>query len=169
MIAFPLVLALLAGQQRVKWPELKKAFKYGLNPKILFLLYAIMLYKATVESSGTALALFSDMQTIGLPTLVMLVTLPFLMSFVTGFGMAFVGVSFSLLAPFMISELGVNSGALLLAYTSGMMGLLLSPLHLCLILSAEYFKASLAKVYKYILPLISVIEAIAIVIYWIAA
>ncbi len=168
MIAFPLTLALLALQQKAKWPELKTAFKYGLDPKILFLLYAVMLYKTTVESSGTALAFFSDMQAIGLPTLLMLVVLPFIIGLATGFTMAFVGVALPLLVPYITSDLGFNGYALLLAYISGMMGTLLSPLHLCLVLSAEYFKAKLVKVYKYILPLALVIEGITVLIYWIA-
>ncbi len=168
MIVFPLVLALLIGQQRVNWRELKGALKYGLNLKILFMLYAIMLYKATIESSGTADAIFSDMQAIGMPALVILAALPFLMGFATGFTMAFVGVALPLLAPYIVSDLGINSYALLLAYASGMMGVLLSPLHLCLLLSAEYFKANLTKVYKYILPLAIVIEALVILVYYIA-
>ena len=169
MIAFPLILLLLAGQQRVKWPELKNALKYGLNPKILFLLYSIMLYKATIESSGTADVLIADMQAMGLPALFMLVALPLLMGLATGFGMAFVGVALPLLVPYIASDAGINGYALLLAYVSGMMGVLLSPLHLCLILSAEYFEASLAKVYRYILPPLLAIEAVAVLIYYIAA
>lgn len=168
MIAFPLTLALLALQQRVKWPELRKAFKYGLDPKILFLLYAVMLYKTIIESSDAAYAIFSDMQAIGLPVLVILVVLPFLMGFATGLGMAFVGIALPLLVPFITSDLGFNNYALLLAFFSGMMGVFLSPLHLCLILSAEFFKANLAKVYKYILPLSMAMEAIVILIYFIA-
>jgi len=168
MIAFPLTLALLALQQRVKWPELRKAFKYGLDLKILFLLYAVMLYKTIIESSDAAYAVFSDMQAIGLPVLVILVVLPFLMGFATGLGMAFVGIALPLLVPFITSDLGFNNYALLLAFFSGMMGVFLSPLHLCLILSAEFFKANLAKVYKYILPLSMAMEAIVILIYFIA-
>jgi len=169
MIAFPLTLALLAGQQRAKWSELRKAFKYGLDPKILFMLYAVMLYKATIESSHTAEVLISDMQAIGLPASVMLVVLPLLIGLATGFSMAFVGVALPLLTPYIITNLGINNYALLLAYTSGMMGILLSPLHLCLILSAEYFKANLAKVYRYLLPPCMAIEIIAILIYYIAS
>jgi len=45
---------------------------------------------------------------------------------------------------------------------------LLSPLHLCLILSTEYFKANLAKVYQYILPPSLLLEAIAVIIYLLA-
>ena len=166
MIAFPLALALLAGQQRVKWPQLKKALKYGVNPKILFLLYAIMLYKAVIESSDTAGVLIADMQMIGLPALIILAVLPFIMGFATGFSSAFVGVAIPLLVPFIISGSGLNGYALLLAYVSGMMGLFLSPLHLCLILSTEYFKASLAGVYKYLIIPVAVIEVTVILIYY---
>lgn len=170
IIAFPLTLVLLAVQQRAKWPELRKALKSGVNPKILFMLYAVMLHKATIGSSGAAEVLISDMQAIGLPAMLMLVALPFLIGLATGFSLAFVGVALPLLVPYIIvPDLGVNYYALLLAYVSGMMGLFLSPLHLCLILSAEYFKANLAKVYKYLLPLCLIIEAIAILIYYIAA
>ncbi len=167
VIVFPLTLALFALQQRAKGPELKQSFKYGLDPKILLMLYAVMLYKTTIESSGTAYALLSDMQSIRLPALVIIAAVPFLMGFATGVAVAFVGIAFPLLIPFIISDLGVNSYVLLLAYTSGEVGLLLSPVHLCFILSAEYFKANLAKVYKYILPPLLAIEAIAVFIYYI--
>lgn len=168
MIAFPLVFILLALQQRARQQELVKALKYGLDPKIMFFLYAVMLYKTTIESANIAGAVFSDMQIIGLPIVVILVILPFLIAFITGNSMAFVGITFPLLVPSIMLPTGINSYALLLAYTSGIIGLLLTPLHLCLILSAEYFKASLAKIYKYILPPSMAIEAVAIVLYYLA-
>ena len=167
MIAFPLTLVLLIVQQRAKLPELKKAFIYGLNPRVLLLLYAIMLYKATIESSGVAKILVSDMQAIGLPPSLMLVGLPLLMGLATGFGPAFVGLALPLLIPYIVVDSGINSGALILAFVSGMMGLLLSPMHLCFILSAEYFKAALVKVYRYILLLALAMEAVVVLIYYI--
>ena len=169
VIAFPLVLALLACQQRAKWPELKVALKYGVDLQILFLLYAVMLFKATIEGSGAAYALFSDMQHIGMPAPVLLAVLPFLMGFATGISMGFVGISLPLLVPIITLGSEVNSYALMLAYISGYVGVLLSPLHLCLILSIEYFKASFAKVYKLIMPPLLAIEAVVVLIYYIAA
>ena len=168
VIAFPLVLVLCAVQQRVKRPELKKALKYGLGPMMLLLLYAVMLYKATIESSGTAYSLISDMESIGLPAVAILAGLPFLMGFATGIATAFVGISFPLLLPFMMPGSELNSYALLLAYTSGEVGLLLSPVHLCFVLSAEYFRANLGKVYLYTLPPLLAIEAIVVLVYYVA-
>jgi len=168
MVAFPLVLLLLALQQRARWRELVKSLKYGLDPKIMFFLYAVMLYKATIESAGVAVAVFSDMQTVGLPIVVILAALPFLIAFITGNSLAFVGIAFPLLLPSIVSPTGFNNYALLLSYTSGIVGLLLSPLHLCLTLSAEYFKAILSKIYKYILPPSIAIEAIVMLLYYVA-
>jgi integral membrane protein (TIGR00529 family) len=169
VVAFPLALVLLACQQKAKWPELKTALKYGADLQILFLLYAVMLFKATIEGAGAAYALFSDMQYIGLPTPVLLAFLPFLTGFATGISMGFAGISLPLLVPFIALGSQFDGYALMLAYISGYVGVLLSPVHLCLILSTEYFKASLAGVYRLILPPLLAIEAVAVCIYYVAA
>ena len=169
VIAFPLALVLLACQQRAKWPELKTALEYGADLRILFLLYTVMLFKATIEGAGAAYVLFSDMQYVGLPTPVLLAFLPFLTGVATGISMGFVGISLPLLVPFIALGSQFNSYALILAYMSGYVGVLLSPLHLCLILSTDYFKASLAKVYRLILPPLLAIKAVAVLLYYIAA
>ncbi|MBN2239986.1 MAG: DUF401 family protein [Dehalococcoidales bacterium] len=165
MIVFPAVIILLIIQQKLRKPELLNSLKYGLNYKILFLLYSVMLFKTIIEEADAAGVLIADMQSVGLPAVLILAFLPMLMGVATGVSMAFVGVAMPLLLPYLTTETGVNGPALFLAYTSGMMGILLSPLHLCLILSAEYFKANLSSVYKYIIPPVVVIEAIVVVIY----
>ena len=168
-IAFPLALVLLALQQKASWQDLKQALKYGLDPKILLLLFAVMLYKSTIETSGAADKLFIDMQSIGLPTTAILVILPLLISFSTGNTMAFVGICFPLLFTFIAPGSQVNIWALLLVFISGEVGYILSPLHLCLILSTEYFEASLLKVYLYISPPLLIVEAVAVLIYYVGA
>ncbi len=165
IIAFPLVVVLLAIQQRAGLPVLSKAFRYGFGPAVVFMLYAIMLYKTTIESSNVAYRFLVDMQAMSMPVLIVLTLLPFVIGFITGSSTAFVGIAFPLLVPFLVTGSQVNSYALLLAYMSGMLGLLLSPVHLCLVLSAEYFKVKLISVYRYIVPLYSVIEAMAIIVY----
>ncbi|MCK4221288.1 MAG: DUF401 family protein, partial [Dehalococcoidia bacterium] len=165
VIAFPVALGLCALQQRARWPEMKQALKFGLAPKILLLLYAVMLYKATIEISGAAYTLLADMETIRMPTLAILVVLPLLIGFATGLSLPFVGISFPLLLPFMTSGSEVSSYAILLAYASGAVGYLLSPLHLCLILTTEYFKAPLGMVYRYLLPPLVALGAIIVAVY----
>jgi len=133
-------------------PEVKAGLKYGFGPKILFLLYAVMLFKSVVDASGAAEALFAEMQQAGLPHALILIVLPALIGFSTGLSSAMVGISLPLLVPFLISGDAVDGVSLMLAYGAGGLGYMLSPLHLCLVLSAEYFQARLAAVYRLLLP-----------------
>jgi len=52
------------------------------------------------------------------------------------------------------------------AYAGGFAGVLLSPIHLCLVTTVQYFKADLKKIYKMLLsPVIFVVlVALAIVL-----
>lgn len=164
-IAFPVTLTLLAVQQRVKWQEVKKALKYGLNPLILLLLLAVMLYQMTIKESNAAGVLISEMQSIGLPSLLMLVGLPLVIGIAIGYGPAISGIALPLLVPYIVTGSGLQSQALLVAYVSGTVGQLLSPAHLCFCLSVEYFKTTLGKVYRYTIPILAIIEATIIVIF----
>ncbi len=167
-LAFVIAGVLLAMQQRAPRSEILEALKYGFGVKVLFLLYSVMLYKGIVEESGAAYALFSDMQAVGMPTWVILVILPMLIGFATGLSVAFVGISFTLLLPFMMSGGELNSFALFLAYIGGGLGYMASPLHLCLILSAEFFKARLSDVYRIMIPPLIAVVAVALLAYLIA-
>ncbi|HHE41867.1 MAG TPA: DUF401 family protein [Dehalococcoidia bacterium] len=151
-LAFLVTLLALSVAQRVSRDDVADSLRSGFDPRILFLLYAVMLYKTVVEASGAAQALFNDMQTIGMPPVVILTALPLLIGFSSGLSSAMVGISIPLLLPFLTAEHSVDGLSFLLAYGAGGMGYLLSPLHLCLVLSAEYFKARLSSVYRYLLP-----------------
>ncbi len=150
--AFLATLVVLLIAQRASHGELAESLRTGFEPHILFLLYAVMLYKTVVEASGAAHAMFDDMQALGMPPLVMLTGLPLLIGFSTGLSSAMVGITIPLLMPFLMRGSSIDGPSFLLAYGAGGLGYLLSPLHLCLVLSAEYFKARLAFVYRYLVP-----------------
>ena len=164
-LAFLAAGLLLAVQQRASKDEIKQALKYGFGPRVLFLLYSVMLYKGIVEQSGAAYTLFTDMQTIGMPPAVILVALPAVVGFATGLSMAFVGISFPLLLPFMSVAGDISGYALFLAYVGGGVGYMLSPLHLCLTLSSEFFGARLGDVYRLMAPPLLAVLAVALVAY----
>ena len=70
---------------------------------------------------------------------------------------AMAGVAIPLLTPFIIAGGDVSGTAILVVYGCGGLGHLLSPLHPCLILSAEYLNARLIDVYRYLLPSAAVV------------
>lgn len=163
--AFALVVVLVCIQQHMSRDDIRKAARYALNPRIMGLLYAVMLYKTIVEQSGAAYSLFEDMSALGVPPTFMLVALPMLMGFATGLSVAFVGISFPLLLPFMGNGMDFSHVALFLAYISGIVGYKASPLHLCLVLTVEYFQARLGDVYRLIVPPLAGIMLVALAVF----
>jgi integral membrane protein (TIGR00529 family) len=164
-IAFPVTLILLIVQQRVNRGEMKDALKYAFNPMILLLLAAVMLYQMTARNSDAAGALIANMQSLGLPPLLMLIGMPLLIGLAIGYGPAISGIALPLLLPYIVNGSGIHTNALFVACLSGIAGQLLSPAHLCFCLSVEYFKTTLGKIYQYTIPILLVMELIAVGVY----
>ena len=164
-LSFAISLAMLIAIRRINRRELVEILKKTFSLKIMFLPVAIIFYKTVVEHADIAFLLFNTLFQYRIPEYIITIILPFIAGFATGTSLAFVGIAFPLLIP-IIGHGSINVGALILAYVSGMAGLLLSPMHLCLILSVDYFKANLYRTYKYVLPAVVSSEVIALIAYF---
>jgi len=163
-IAFPASLALLIITSNFSVNDVVKVLKEALNPKIVFLPIATMFYKAVVEYTNLAHQIFNMLSENSIPEYLVLTTLPFIVGFATGISFAFVGITFPLLVP-IVGYGSIDGGALVLAYVSGMAGVLLTPMHLCLVLSVDYFKAKFLRTYSFIVPAVLASILMALIIY----
>ena len=75
----------------------------------------------------------------------------FSIGFLTGVNTAYIAISFPILLP-LIQGLPNYVNLSIYIYVIGFSGILLSPVHLCLVFTNEYFKSNLLKVYKYLFP-----------------
>ena len=132
---------------RMKLRERLAVVVESLSPKIVLLTVALMVFKATLETSGALDAVVRVVPPHGLSGYVLLFAAPFVVGLLTGVNQAFVAISFPLLVP-IIGQGKPDMWLLAFAYVSGFVGILLSPAHLCLALTADYFKAPLRDVYK---------------------
>ena len=141
---------------RLDAKKLKEALRESLNPNIFLIIIAIVIFKGSLELTGAVSALPAFMSMYGIPAIAVVVVLPMFVGIISGLTVAFVGISFPILLPMLAPGGFVSPAMLALAYLSGFIGVLLSPLHLCLIFSADYFKAELPKVYRRLyLPLLA--------------
>ncbi len=163
-IAFPASLALFIITSDFSVKDVVKVLKEALNPKIVFLPIATMFYKAVVEYTNLAHQIFNMLSENSIPEYLVLTTLPFIVGFATGISFAFVGITFPLLVP-IVGYGSIDGGALVLAYVSGMAGVLLTPMHLCLVLSVDYFKAKFLRTYSFIVPAVLASILMALIIY----
>jgi hypothetical protein len=91
--------------------------------------------------------------------------MPFLGAFLTGLTSMGVAISYPIILNLFYPN-GFLSFALMgLAYSGAVLGILFSPLHLCLIVTIEYFKCELAKIYKTLSISVSISSIILIFIY----
>lgn len=142
--------------------EIFRVTKYGFALEVIVLIIGIMLFKETREASGAVKNLSTFFLEQGIPVLPILCLLPFITGPLTGHTVGFVGNTF----PLIISIGGGTSLAnISLAFAAGFIGVLLSPVHLCLVLTRQYFKADLWGVYMKIIPASSVIFLAAFVEY----
>jgi hypothetical protein len=94
----------------------------------------------------------NEFKDFGIPIMYIIMLLPFIAGLVTGVSFGFVGASF----PVVFELLGqhqpvhVIMAATVFAYTFGYVGMLISPLHICLIVTNEYFHSRLMATYKII-------------------
>jgi len=128
----------------------------SLRWRITLLVVSVMIFKKILEVSGMLTIISELFNHLGTSYLFTLFFIPFVIGILTGISLVPVAVSFPLLLPIIGVE-HPNLSYAMLAYTGGAAGYLLSPLHLCLVTTVNYFKADFAKVYKMIiLPVISV-------------
>lgn len=134
---------------RYRPKEILKVLRYGFAIEVIVLIFGVMLFKFAMESSGAVRQMDSYFIESGIPILSVLFVLPFITGLITGLTVGFVGGTF----PLLISLTGgIQLTQLSFAFVSGYLGVLLSPVHLCFILTREYFDADMWGIYKKTLP-----------------
>lgn len=139
------------------------AAQYGFSWDVIVIIAGIVFFKETMEASGSVNNLGRFFIEHGIPLLPIFCLLPFAAGLLTGHTVGFVGSTFPLLIS--IGEPALPS-LISLAFASGFIGVLLSPVHLCLILTREYFKADLSGIYRKTLPAAAIVFAAAIAQYF---
>jgi len=142
---------------RERWDIVLKS----ISPKIILLTATVMIFKRILETSGALDAVMAIVSPAGVSGIVLLFAAPFLIGFLTGVNQAFAGIAFPLLVP-IIGKQHPDMILFLFAYVSGFVGILLSPAHLCLALTADYFHADLRDVYKILIGPVSAVFGAAL-------
>jgi hypothetical protein len=127
-------------QKAIKSIDLKSLFK------ILFLMFSIFYLKYTVIDSNVITGVYKVLEIYNVPNFIILFFLPFIVGIMTGASTATFGVSYPLLLP-IIRSVNIIPLNLFIAFVGGWLGIMLTPTHLCLSLSIEYFSAKFKETY----------------------
>ncbi len=142
-------------------PSSKELLKIVFTKKMLSLLLVIFMVFFFKESlsQGAISSIANEIQSYKLPFMLVITILPFLAGLLSGITIGFVSMTFPIIASLLtvFTDVSVYS-ALILSFTAGYMGVMLSPVHICLILTKDYYGATLGGTLKKIaLPAIAMI------------
>jgi len=135
----------------------------SISLKIILLTASLMVFKKILEVSGALDSVVRIFPPHGLSAYVLLFAAPFFVGLLTGVNQAFVAIAFPLLVP-IVGKGNPDMILMMFAYVSGFAGILLSPAHLCLALTADYFKAELREVYKILIWPVGVVFSAALLV-----
>ncbi len=127
---------------------------------ILLVLAGAMIFQAMLRSSGLLPAAGRELSSLVIPVELIIAFLPFLAGLVTGVAIGFGATSFPLVIGLATPATGLSEAAvLILAFTMGYAGMMLSPIHLCYILTRRYFTVKPLAAYRYLVPCVITVMA----------
>jgi len=134
--------------------SLARAFGRRSPYTMALLVLSIMVFRHMLDISGAAPRIARELTALHVPVELVVMVLPFIAGLVTGIAVGFVGTSFPIVLALVA---GLPGDAWLrpyvaLAYACGHLGQMLSPLHVCHVMSNRYFKTGFGPVYRRILP-----------------
>lgn len=127
--------------------KIKSAFLESGILSIVLLVFAIMAFKGVLEASQTISQIRSELRAFRIPETFVIVLLPLIAGLVTGIAVGFVGSSFPLIATLLPSNENVMP-YVILAYGFGFIGMMMSPVHLCFLVTQEYFHTNALDSYR---------------------
>jgi len=127
---------------------MKKSFTWNLAIAI----FGIMILREMIRISQIHVLITETMQNLAFPALFIVILIPLLLGTLTGYNLGAVALSYPLVESFFaftgVQLLGLTS----LLFMSSLIGYLISPIHLCNVLSSEYLKTDTTRMYKMFLP-----------------
>ena len=126
--------------------------KKSLTLNLVYAIFGIMILRQMMEVSQIHVLITDMMQNLAFPALLIVILIPLLLGTLTGYNLGAVALSYPLVEPF-FAFTGVQLlGLISLIFMSSLIGYLISPIHLCNVLSSEYLKTDTTRMYKMFLP-----------------
>ncbi|MCL5057358.1 MAG: DUF401 family protein [Actinobacteria bacterium] len=138
------VLAVLLVQKKYPLVQVWETLREPMTAGIVFLIWGTMTFKDVLQVSGAVTQVSGIFVSSGVPPFAAAIVLPLMVGILTGVVPAGIGVSF----PLVMGVVEPTAAYVMLASVSAVVGVMISPVHLCFILTNDYFKADFFRSYR---------------------
>ena len=151
-VVFSIVLVyFLSG---IAFKEFLQIIKKSLTWKLALAIFGIMIFREIFEISQANIVLKDLIMGLPFPSIWMVVIIPLILGAVTGYNFGAVALSYPIMVPFFPFEASFITlvGLTSLIFISSLIGYLISPIHLCNVLSSDYLKTDTTRMYRTLIP-----------------
>ena len=134
--------------------EYIKLIKKSLTINLALAIFGIMIFRQMITVSGSDILIADTIKSLNIPVILMIVLIPLILGLLTGYNLGAIGLSFPLVSVFFPSSIDTITlvGYISLIFISSLVGYLISPIHLCNVLSSDYLKTDTTRMYKMYVP-----------------
>jgi len=146
---------------KTKATVFKKTLKNRAVWEVTLAAFAAMLLKNVTVASGASEIIGTTLANANMPAIILLSVVPAALGFLMGSPSAAVALSVPILAETVVF-IPETAGLL---FISAYLGYMIAPTHLCLVFTAQYFKSSINRSFKYLIPATVISMVAALIIY----
>ena len=137
---------------KISFKEYIQIIKKSITWKLALAIFGIMIFREMFDVSKANILIADMIGRLPVPALLIIIVIPLLLGLLTGYNLGAIALSYFLVEPF-FSFTGINIiGLTSIIFISSLVGYLISPIHLCNVLSSEYLKTDTTRMYKMYIP-----------------
>lgn len=169
IISLLVTISLMMVTKRIPSRDLVVILRERIPWKTVLVIFGALIFRRVLENSGAVIAASDAMTRSHIPVPVVAFGVPFLAGLLTGLVAAAYGIGFPVVLPLVtIDGAAITPEWAIWLLAGGMMGGMLSPVHLCLALTRVYFKAKWGPIYLRLAPSVLLVIATAAAMLWLA-
>ena len=152
LIAIPVAIASAAimSNKKIEW-------RHGISITLAIAIFGIMFFKNIIYATGLTKEIPSYLSF--LPPIILIPLISFIIGILTAHNMAAIAILYPMFSSIM------NLNLIIVMFISSFFGYLISPLHLCIAVTYDYFHPKFGEFYKKIVPPAIVVMIIVVLLY----
>ena len=143
-----------------------RIFKKSITYNLALAIFGIMIFREIFEASQANIVLKDIIVGANIPIISMVIIIPLIFGVLTGYNLGAVALSYPILAPFFPADISFVTlvGFTSLIFVSSLVGYIISPIHLCNVVSSDYLKTDTTRMYRIYIPAAFLMLIIQIVV-----
>lgn len=151
IVSLILTIALLAVVNRVGIRQFADILRHHVQWETVIVIFGAMVFRRVLEETGAVAAASEALIALHIPTVAAVFAVPFFAGVLSGLGTAAFAIGFPIILP-LIGHSPIEPALATWAWAGGFLGVMMSPVHLCLALTRVYFQADWGPLYRRIGP-----------------